>query len=81
MQPRFIPDDQRVAGWKADLARRKEGLATQKGFLVGLRVDLVARKVVPGSRRAAPKDSLVGDLVDLVGYWVVPNSLKVAQNK
>ncbi len=67
MQPRFVPGDQRVAGWKAGLAARKVGLLAQKGFLVGLRVDLVAHEVVPGSRRAALKGSLVGYLVDLVG--------------
>ena len=81
MQPRFVLGDQRVAGWKAGLAGRKAGLVSQKGSLAGLRVDLVAPKVVLGSRRAAPKSGLVGYLVDLVGRWVVPDFLKVAQNK
>ena len=81
MQPRFVLGDQRVAGWKAGLAGRKVGLVAQKGSLTGLRVDLVAREVVPGSRRAAPKGGLVGYLADLAGRRVVPDFLKVAQNK
>ena len=68
MQPRFVPGDQRVAGWKGGLAERKAGLAAQKGSLAGLRVNLASREVVPGSRRAALKGGLVGHLVDLAGH-------------